>query len=392
MKFRMFLMLLAAALVFGGIFGFKAVGNYFMNEYFDTMGTPPVTITATEAYQDQWTPGAKAVGSFAAVDGAELTTEASGIVAEIHFENGAAVRAGQHLVTLDTEADEAELARLEAVAQLAGLEEARFERLYRENSVSESEFQRRQSEAEQARAAVRAQEARIRQKTIRSPFDGVAGLRRVNRGQYVSAGSPVVAVASPDPLYLNFTLPEKRLVDIRPDQEVQARVDAFPGETFSGVVTAIEPRIRESTRTFEIQATFANPDSRLLPGMFARVTMSTGEPVSTTVIPQTALQFNTYGNSVYVVVEGEKGDSADGEEGAGGDGGPEDDGNLRVTRRFVRTGETRGDLIAVLDGIEPGERVATSGLLKLRNDAPVVISDDEDLAPTADPDPSPANQ
>ncbi len=375
MKKRMILMLAAMALLFGGIFGFKAVGNYFMNQFFDTMSEPAATVTATEVSEDNWTPALRAVGTFLARNGAELTTEAAGIVSGIHFESGTAVEAGQRLVSLDTEADEAELERLAAAAELAVLERERASRLFRDNSISESEVERRASEAAQARAAVRVQEARIRQKTLRSPFDGIAGIRKVNLGQYVSPGTPMVAVESLDPLYLNFTLPEQRLTEVRTGQKVEARVDAFPGETFTGEVTALEPGVRESTRTFDIQATFANPEGRLRPGMFARIDLTTGEPSAVRVIPQTAVQFNPYGNSVFVIAEDD-----------------DDAGRLRARQRFVRTGERRGDLVTVVEGLEAGERVATSGLLKLRNNAPVEISENGDLQPSADRAPTPANQ
>lgn len=378
MKKRMFLMLAAVALVFGGIFGFKAVGNYFMNQYFDTMTEPPATITAAEVREDRWTPTARAVGTFKARNGAELTTEVGGIVTGIHFENGTAVEKGRRLVSLDTEADEAELDRLRAVARLAELEEERFRGLYEENSVSESELQRRESEAAQAKAAVRTQEARIQQKTIRSPFDGIAGIRRVNLGQYVAPGTPSVAVEALDPLYLNFFLPEKRLVDLHAGQEVEARVDSFPEKTFRGEVTAIEPRVRESTRTVEIQATFDNPDAELRSGMFARVSLVTGEPAAVVVIPQTAIQYNPYGNSVFVLFE-EEADNGN------------DERVLRVRQRFIQTGERRGDLVAVEGGLEPGDRVASSGLLKLRNNTRVKISDNGDLQPSMDPSPRPPN-
>lgn len=372
MKKRMILMLAIVGLVFGGIFGFKAVGNYFMNQAFDTMPVPPATITATEAREDRWTPTETAVGSFAPINGANLTTETGGIVAEIHFENGSPVSAGDRLVSLDTRADEAELARLVALQNLAELEEKRAERLFEENSIAESELQARQSEAAQARATVQAQEARIRLKVIRSPFDGVAGIRRVNVGQFVAPGDPVVAVESLEELYLNFTLPGTRVAAVHEGQKVTAGVDAFRGETFTGEITALEPSIRESTRTAEIQATFANPERKLRPGMFARVELALGEAETVLVVPRSAIQFNPYGDSVFVV-EGEETEE------------------LKVNQRFVRTGQARGDLIEVVSGLEKGDRVASSGLLKLRNEAPVRISDNSEVQPSAELEPRPEN-
>jgi membrane fusion protein, multidrug efflux system len=370
---RMILMLVAVGVVFGGIFGYKAIGNYFMNQFFDDMPVPPATITATEVTEAEWRPEATAVGTFMAVNGAELTTEASGIVTGIHFENGARVNQGQRLVSLDIEADEAELERLQAVEQLARVELNRHERLFRENNISESELQRRQSEAAQASAAVKTQEARIRQKTIRAPFDGISGIRQVNLGQYVATGSPVVSVQSLDPIYLNFTLPERRLPLLHVGQRVNARADAYPETTFSGEITAIEPAVQESTRTFLVQATFQNPDLLLRPGMFGRAQVDIGEPATVKLVPQTAIQFNPYGNSVFMIRE-------------------DDEGTLHAHQRFVMTGERRGDLITVLGGLEVGDRIATSGLLKLRTGSVVIISDNGDVAPKADLDPQPENQ
>lgn len=370
---RMIIMLVAVGVIFGGIFGFKAFVDTMIAGYFDNMPEEPATITATEASEERWNRETTAVGTFRAVNGAELTTEAGGIVTEIHFNNGDAVQEGQRLVSLDIEADEAELERLQSAEKLASLELERYQRLYEEGNSSQSELQRRESEAAQTIASVRAQQARIRQKTIRAPFDGISGIRQVNIGQYVSPGNPVVAVQSLDPIYLDFTLPERQFANIRAGLSLSARVDTYADRTFDGEVTAIEPSVSESTRTFKAQATLENPDRELRPGMFGRVTLDLGEPRNLLVVPQSAIQFDPYGNSVYVIRE-------------------DDEGDLRAQRRFIRTGERRGDLIAVTDGLELGDRVATSGLLKLRNDALVKINDAESVQPTADADPRPENQ
>lgn len=369
---RMIWMLVAVAIVFGGIFGYKAFVSQMISDAISNQPEQPAAITAAQVKLDQWTPAAAAVGSFAAINGAQLTTEAQGIVTGIHFENGAEVEQGQRLVSLDIESDQAELSRLEAAESLAELELTRYRQLYEEGNVSISELQRRESEAQQANAAVRAQQARINQKTIRAPFDGLAGIRQVNVGQYVSPGSPVVGVQALDPIYLNFSLPEQQLSDIQEGQTVNVAVDAYPELTFNGTVTAIEPSISASTRTFDIQATLDNPEIKLRPGMFGRVRVDTGAAREVKILPQTAIQFNPYGNSVFVIQE--------------------KDGDLRVTQRFVRTGERRGDMVAVLEGLEEGDRVASSGLLKLRNNALVKISEDEDTQPTRELNPQPENQ
>lgn len=372
MKKRMILMLAATAVVFGLIFGYKAVVNHFMNDYFENMPVPPATITATEVREAEWTPTTEAVGSFAAVNGAELTTELGGIVRAVHFDNGQRVEQGQRLISLDVEADQAELERLQAVARLAELERERFERLYRQNSVSEADLQRAESETAQARAAVRAQEARIRQKMLRAPFDGTTGIRQVNVGQFVSPGTPMVAVEQLQPIYLNFELAEGRLADVEEGDEISAVVDAFPEMDFSGRITAVEPRVSEATRTFRVQATLDNAEGLLRPGMFGRVRLETGVADKVRVVPQTAVKFNPYGNAVFVIEES--------------------DGELRVGQRLIQTGARRGDLVAVTDGLEPGERVATSGLLKLRNEAVVEINEDAALQAPAEENPQLDNQ
>lgn len=369
---RMSLMLLAAIIVFGGIFGYKAIGNHFMNEFFDNMPMPVANITAASAKADRWEASITAVGSFVAMQGTELTVETSGIVREILFENGAAVEQGQLLVKLDDSIDQPELARLKAAEKLAQIELNRNQRLFQERSVSELDLRRRESEAEQAAAAVRIQQARIAQKEIRAPFSGITGIRRVNLGQLVSPGSAVVSIESLDPIYLNFTLPEQRLADIHEGQKLRVRVDAYQEQSFDGVITAIAPAVRASSRSVEIQATLQNPEQKLRPGMFGRVEVLTGEARDVLLVPQTAIQFNTYGNSVFVLRE--------------------EDGQLKAFQRFVQTGESRGDLINVMDGLSDGDRVATSGLLKLRNGAAVQISENGNAQPTAELNPQPANQ
>lgn len=369
---RMSLMLVAVLIVFGGIFGYKAIGNHFMNEFFDNMPMPVASITATEAYTDQWEPSISAVGSFVAVQGTELTAETSGIITAILFDNGRAVEKGQILLQLDDSIDQPELSRLQAAEQLARLELNRTQRLYQDNSVSELELRRRESEAEQASAAVHIQQAKIAQKVIRAPFRGIAGIRHVNLGQLVSPGSAVVSIESLDPIYLNFTLPEQRLADIHQGQSLTVSVDAYTEHSFSGQISAIAPAVRASSRSVEIQATLDNPDHRLRPGMFARIDVHTDEQQDVVLVPQTAMQFNTYGNSVFILREV--------------------DNQLKAFQRFVQTGESRGDMIRILSGLEAGDRVATSGLLKLRNEAAVKISDNGNAQPSADLNPQPANQ
>lgn len=399
MTYRSILLPLGAAVVFGGLLFVKSYGNKQMNMMFNNMPQPPVTVSVAGARRARWPQEVEAVGTIAAVNGAELATEIGGTVDAISFKNGAPVKAGQVILKLDTDVDVAELAALEAAARLADVDLQRVERLYASKNISKSELDASQSRADQAHANVDAQHARIAQKTIVAPFDGVLGIRKVNLGQYVNAGEDVVSLQSLSPIFLDFMLPEQRLADISVGQEVTARVDAFPALSFKGVVTAIEPQVERSTRNFTVQASFQNPEGKLRPGMFARVNLEYGVPQNVLTVPQTAISFNPYGNSVYVVHEmngaagqqPQQGANVNPSAPAGEKQAPTQTRTptLTVTQRFVRTGSRRGDLIAIEEGLKGRDRVATSGLLKLRNDAVVIINNE--IKPEADVSPTPPN-
>jgi membrane fusion protein (multidrug efflux system) len=365
----------------------KSYGNKQMNAMFDSMAPPPVTISAAPVRHGSWPREVEAVGTFAAVNGAELATEAGGVVETIAFQNGETIKAGQVLVRLDTDVDVAQLKALKAAARLAETGLKRVRRLYQLNSISKAELDARESRARQARANVVAQHERIAQKIIKAPFDGVLGIRAVNRGQYVNAGTAIVSLQQLDPIFLNFMLPEQHLADVSDGLPVLARVDAFPGRTFRGTVTAIEPQVNPTTRNFMVQASVDNAGHRLHPGMFANVELHYGKALEVLTVPQTAISFNPYGNSVYVIRENQNAQTV--KDAPVPTQIAEDDSALTATQRFVRTGARRGDLIAIVEGLKPGERVATSGLLKLSNDAVVLI--DNSVQPEADVTPLPPN-
>jgi membrane fusion protein, multidrug efflux system len=388
MTYRSILLPVGAALVFGGLLFVKSYGDKQMNAFFDNMPQPPVAVSAARAQQGMWPQEIHAVGTFAAVNGADLATEAAGIVDEIRFKNGEEVNAGEVILRLDTDIDVAELNALQAAARLAELDLERVTSLSESNSISESELDAARSRADQARANVAAQRARIAQKTVVAPFAGKLGIRTVNLGQYVNAGSAVVSLQSLDPIFLNFMLPEQQLTDMAVGLEVQAKIDAFPSRTFVGKVTAIEPRVDQETRNFMVQAQIDNPDGNLRPGMFARVALEYDKPREVLTVPQTAISFNPYGNSVYVIHKTKNArDQQSLDQGDVGAQATEMPPSLMVTQRFVRTGARRGDLIAVEQGLKAGERVATSGLLKLRNNA--VVNINNEVRPESDPTPTP---
>jgi membrane fusion protein (multidrug efflux system) len=382
----MIIMLVTTGVVFGAIFGFKWFGNKMMNQFFDNMPIPPVAITATEAQAQTWPATIEAVGTVTAVNGIAVSAEVAGVVQSIRFQSGDRVAAGTVLVTLDSVVDQAELRTLEAQRDLAETELARGRELFGSEVMAKSQFDRLESTAAQAVARVEAQRALIAKKTIRAPFAGLLGIRKANLGQYVSPGTPLVTLQSLDPIYVNFALPEQRLGVLAVGFPVTAGVDAFPDAAFEGRITAVEPRVDENTRNFDVQATFRNVNARLQPGLFARIHIALPKSESYLVVPQTAVSYNPYGNSVYIIqaappaAGGTPGGDA---QAAGGSAGPQ----LVVNRRLIKTGPTRGDFVAVIEGLQSGERVATSGLLKLRNGAAVIINNA--VQPGAELTPSP---
>ena len=380
---RMFWTLLITVLVFGGVFAVWAVMQAGMNRFFDDMPQPPVSVATFAARAEQWSGRLEAVGTRAAVNGTDVTTEAGGVVQKIAFEAGQPVSAGTLLVELNSAAELASLEALEASAKLATVQAERWRTLGADRLVSQAEVEERATQAATAHAQAESQRALIAQKRIRAPFDGELGIRRVNLGQYVAPGDPIVSLQSLDPVFLDFTLPEQELGQVREGMTVRARVDSLDGREFAGTVTAIEPAVDPATRNFRVQATLDNPERLLRPGSFARVQFEVGQDEDVVVIPQTAVAFNPYGNVVYLVVPAPEGEAATAQDEAEGP-------NLIARQRFVTTGRTRGDMIEVTRGLEPGETVVNGGLLRLRNDAAVVVNNE--VQPSADEDPQPANR
>ena len=382
---RMFWMLLAALVVFGGVFGVKAFFSAQTNKFFDNMPQPAATVSAAVARKQRWSDDTEAVGTFVAINGTDVTTEAGGVVRSIEFNAGEPVQAGAVLVRLNTANEQATLRSLEAAARLATVQSNRWNALARDQLVSKDEAQQRTTNAATAQAQVEAQRALIAQKVIRAPFSGVLGIRKVNLGQFISPGTAIVSLQQLDPIYLNFALPEQMAGKVLEGTTVRATVDALPGETFEGRITAVDPQVDASTRNFMAQATLQNPDRSLRPGSFARVGFAQGGERDVVVIPQTAVSFNPYGNAVFVIskVKRKQGETDM-------QGKPLTGDKFVVTQRFVKTGATRGDLVAVTDGLKPGEQVATSGLLKLRNDAEVTINNK--IQPTAEAAPKAENR
>ncbi|WP_202839384.1 efflux RND transporter periplasmic adaptor subunit [Luteimonas saliphila] len=382
---RLILMLLVTALVFGGVFAVKAFIGAQTNNFFDNMPQPAAAVSAAEARAERWSDDTEAVGTLVAVNGTDVTTEAGGVVRALEFEAGQPVRAGDVLVRLNTDNELATLKSLETAARLADVQAERWQQLGKDQLVSLDEVQQRTATAASARAQADAQRALIAQKTIRAPFSGELGIRKVNLGQFVSPGDPIVSLQQLDPIYLDFNLPELYMDKLKPGTTIRATVDALPGKVFEGRVTAIEPGIDPGTRNFTAQATLDNPDGTLRPGAFAHVDLALGGERDVVVIPQTAVSFNPYGNAVFVISEVPRKEGETDMQGNALTGN-----KLVVNQRFIKTGTARGDLIAVTEGLKPGERVATSGLLKLRNEAEVTVNNK--IQPSSEAQPQAENR
>jgi len=377
-------MLIAVAVIFGGVFAVKAVMGAMTNQFFDNMPQPPVEVSTFEARSEHWSGSAEAVGTLVADNGTDVTTEAGGVVQQIAFESGQKVRKGELLVQLNTANEQAQLKALDTAANLAVTQRDRWRELGEQKLVSRSEVDERIADAATTQAQAEAQRALIAQKTIRAPFDGVLGIRKANLGQYLNPGDPIVGLQALDPIHVDFTLPEQRMNQVAIGTPVRLEVDALPGQPFQAQVTAIEPSVDANTRNFKVRATLANKEGVLRPGTFGRVGFDLGQSSDVVVVPQTAISFNPYGNSVYVVVEAPK-PAADARP---VEGMPQ--ATHVVKQRFVTTGPARGDLVGITDGLKPGDVVVTSGLLRLRNDAGVTINNQ--VQPAAQDKPEPENR
>ena len=341
------IVILALGILFGGVFGWKAYQSHQAREALAAARPPAVTISSALVDAERWQVKVPSVGSLRAVQGVSVSSEVPGTVAAISFESGHRVNAGDVLVQLDATAEQAELRSLQAQLELARLDYERAKGLLRSTAVSQAQLDRAKSVMDSLAAQVDEQRATIAKKTIRAPFGGELGIRQVSIGEYVSPGTELVTLQQLNPIYADFTLPERHLQQLRVAQVVEVEAAAFPGELFTGAITAISPKVEEKTRNVELQATFENPDARLRPGMFARVFVLVGgmDPVLT--LPRTAISFYPYGDSVFVI-------QGEGEE-------------LVVERRQVVTGRIREGRVEILGGLEAGERVVSAGQLKLRS-------------------------
>ena len=337
---------------------------------------PPETISSAVAHPEKWQDTLSAVGSITAVQGVTMTPELAGTISEIAFESGAVVKKGDLLVKFDTGTEEAQLKALNAQLEWAKLSLERARKLRTDSTVSQSELDQAEASFQQAKANADAVQAVIDKKTIRAPFDGKLGIRQVNLGEYVDAGKPIVSLQSLAPVYADFSLPQQVLSQIKTGMTVRVSMDAYTNKQFEGTLTAINPDLDSSTRSVRLQATFANADHLLRPGMFARIELVLPNTEDVLVIPATAVLSAPYGDSVYLIEPGTNAPA--------GTNGP----GLVAKQQFIRVGRARGDFVTVETGLKAGDHVVSAGLFKLRNMAPVVENNDLSPKPMEKPKPS----
>jgi membrane fusion protein (multidrug efflux system) len=373
---RMIIMLIAVGVVFGGVFGFQIFKNTMIKKFMSSMPQPPQTVSTVTAATEEWQPRIEAVGSLRAVNGSDLAFEVPGIVKELHFKSGDDVAAGDILLTLRADDDVAKLSALQATAALSEIVHQRDQEQFKIKAVSQATLDTDAANLKNAKAQVAEQEAVVNKKTLRAPFAGHLGVRAVDIGQYISAGTAVVTLQALDPIYADFFLPQQALNQVRLEQAVTIKVDTYPNQDFAGTITAINPKVDQATRNVQVRATLNNPDRRLLPGMYASVSIAAGDKQRYVTLPQTAVTYNPYGETVYIVDD--KGNDPQGRP------------QLAASQVFVTAGSKRGDQVAIVSGVEEGQAIVTAGQMKLRNGTPVMI--DNSIRPTADANPIPIDQ
>lgn len=362
------LVLVVIVAVVGGLsyFQFVLKPAIVKNAISAAFAPKPTTVAVEAAKVEQWPPQLSAIGTMRAFQGIVVAPQVAGVVSAIHFQSGDDVAAGAPLVDLDTSVEEADLANGRAQLKNANVTLDRARALIANGNTPQSTVDAALAARDSAAAAVERTQAVIAQKTIKAPFAGRLGLRNVDLGQYVAAGASLTTLQQLDPIFVDFSAPEGALATLAVGQETTLAVDAQPGRTFTGKVTAIDARVSADSRNVTVRAQFDNADHKLLPGMFADVTVTTGAPADVLTAPRTAIVYSLYGDNVYVVVPAKSGDG------------------LVVERRFVRLGATRGERIAIVDGVKVGDKVVIAGQIKLQPNSPVTIDPSGALPPPAE--------
>jgi membrane fusion protein (multidrug efflux system) len=389
MKKTIALTVLGLLIVVAALVGVKALQIKTLIDAGKTAVLPPVSVSSYDVKADEWGNTLASIGSLEAAKGLIITADLSGRISKINFDAGSQVKAGDLLVEQDTSAEKAQLRSVQASAALAKNNLSRINELYRKKVASKAEFDNAQSAYRSAIANADNIRATIEKKSIRAPFDGSLGIRLVNLGQTINTGESVVSLQATNQMFVNFFLPQQLLSKVKPGLTVNVTSDAVPGEVFSGKINAIDPSINVSTRSIKIQALLGNPEGTLLTGMFVSLEVLLPDAKSVLLIPITAIQYATFGDSVFIIeekkIEKKKVESIKGEEKTGVVATTVDTPNdklkveppqkqLVARQQFVKLGEARGDFVSIDKGLEVGQTVASAGVFKLRNGSGVVIN------------------
>jgi membrane fusion protein (multidrug efflux system) len=334
----------------------------------------PQTVSTIKAELLEWQPQITAIGSLSPTKGVDISSEISGLVRSVNFHSGDEVQAGQVLIQLNADADNASWRAAVAAAELAEVVLKRDQAQLSVQAVSQAQVDNDTADLKSKRALADQQLATLEKKTIRAPFAGKLGITTIIPGQYLNPGDKIVPIQNINSLYVDFYLPEQKLSQLAKGQMVTLSSEAYPGKNFSAHITAINPKVDANLRNIQVQATMDNSSHQLLPGMFANVSVLIGAKKKYLTIPQTAITYNPYGSTVFIVKTSDKADSSGNK-------------TLAAQQVFVTTGDTRGDQVAILKGLEAGQEVVTSGMIKLKNDTPLVV--DNTVTPANSPNPTP---
>ncbi len=368
----MIIMLVIAAVLIGAVTWFHFFKGHMIAKYMKAMSNPPQTVSTAVARLETWQPTVEALGTLRASKQASLSTPVGALVTAIRFDSGAHVRTGQDLVELDPAPLRAQLQQLQAQEQLAQLNLKRDEAQLKVQAISQAVVDTDQATLRADQAGILAQKALLAQHIISAPFAGRLGLRQVDLGQYLAPGGVAVTLQKLDPMQIDFNVPQNQIELIHVGMKAELSTSAVPGKSFAAKVIAIEPQVDTATRNLTVRAEVPNPGEKLLPGVFASIRLDRSKPQQYLTLPNAAIIYNPYGETVYLVKD----------EGKGADGKP----RLVAEQRFITTGAQRGDQVAIVKGLKPGDTVVTSGQLKLRNGTPLLINNS--VEPSDSPDPT----
>ena len=371
---RMTVMLCSVFLLLGLIFGFNQLKTFLIKNFIAGMGLPPATVSTMVVATTEWQPKLTSVGNVRAFRGVELSTEVGGLVATVPVKSGQDVKEGELLIKLNDASDIAQLNSLKAMADLAKVINERDRQQLAIQAISKNVFDTSAADAKSKQAQVEQQTALVAKKNLKAPFSGRVGIVAINPGQYVNSGDKLLTLQTLDPIFVDFNLPQNNAEQIQVGQVVEVTTDAFKDASFTGKITAVSPKVDTNTRNIQVEAQLANPDKKILPGMFANVNIKLGDQVKLLTLPQTAVTYNPYGSTVFLAKPTGKKDKQ------GKDA-------LEAQQVFVTTGATRGDQVAILKGIDEGATVVTSGQLKLKNGTPLIINNK--VQPANSPNPKP---